>query len=287
MPRGSIRVTSGERTASWSQPQLANRFGRAGPTKLHIMSSGPTTRPRATGCRSTSIMPHGSRFGQSRSPVRSGSPPAPSRSFQPDGTPPGSPDPRRSPSVRQSLTPPLACSRSSLNTKALATYESLLGSPFIARSKAMTEDVDQTKSKTPEFDFFAFPSNALFHERRYGRDRRTPPAGPGSTAGFPPNLERVRPERRARKERRKRIDPTTFDKQYTKDELEFMNAMQRFKEQTGTAFPTYREVISVAVSLGYRISIAKKPSSSRDGSRTTAKSSSQSTEMNPDQTADS
>ena len=115
------------RTASRSQPQLADRFDRAGPTKLHIMSSGQTTRPRATGSRSTSIMPHGSRFGQSHSPVRSGSPPPPSRSFQPDGTPPGSPDPRRSPSVRQSLTPPLACSRSSSNAKALATYESLLG----------------------------------------------------------------------------------------------------------------------------------------------------------------
>lgn len=69
------------RTASRSQPQLADlvedRFGRAGPTRLHIMTSGQTTRPRATGPRSTSIMLHGSRFGQSRSPIRSGSPPAP------------------------------------------------------------------------------------------------------------------------------------------------------------------------------------------------------------------
>ncbi|MGZ3386353.1 MAG: hypothetical protein ACXWNF_14900, partial [Isosphaeraceae bacterium] len=72
----------------------------------------------------------------------------------------------------------------------------------------MTKDDDQTKSKTPEFDFSAFPSNTIFHERRYGRDRRTPPAGLGTTAGFPPNPERVRPERRACKERRKRIDPT-------------------------------------------------------------------------------
>jgi hypothetical protein len=136
----------------------------------------------------------------------------------------------------------------------------------------MTKDDDQTKSQAPEFDLSAFSSNAFFHERRYGHDRRTPPAGPGTTAGFPPNPERVRPERRARKERRKRIDPTTFDKQYTVDELEFMNAMQRFKEQTGTAFPTYREVIRVAVSLGYRMPIAEEPSSSRDGSRAAAKS---------------
>ena len=62
---------------------------------------------------------------------------------------------------------------------------------------------------------------------------------------------RPHPEARVRKERRKRIDPTTFEKQYTGDELEFMNAMQRYKERTGKAFPTYGEVIKVAVSLGY------------------------------------
>lgn len=151
----------------------------------------------------------------------------------------------------------------------------------------MTEDDDQTKSQTPEFDLSAFPSNTLFHERRYGHDRRTPPAGPGTTAGYPRNPEQVRPERRARKERRRRIDPTTFEKQYTEDELEFMNAMQRFKEQTGKAFPTHGEVIRVAVSLGYRMPIAEDPSSSRDGTRTTARSSSRSPEMDPDQTADS
>ena len=124
----------------------------------------------------------------------------------------------------------------------------------------MSEDDDQTKSKPPEFDISAFPSNTLFHERRFGRDRRTPPARPGTTDGYPPNPQQVPPERRARKERRRRIDPTTFEKQYTKDELEFMNAMQRFKERTGKAFPTHAEVIRVAISLGYRMPIAEKPS---------------------------
>jgi hypothetical protein len=124
----------------------------------------------------------------------------------------------------------------------------------------MTEDDDQTKSKPPEFDFSTFPSNTLFHERRHARDRRTPPARPGTTAGYPANPEPVRRERRARKERRKRIDPTTFEKQYTEDELEFMNAMQRFKERTGKAFPTHGEVIRVAISLGYRMPIVEKPS---------------------------
>ncbi len=125
----------------------------------------------------------------------------------------------------------------------------------------MTEDDDQTKSKPLEFDFSSFPSNTLFHDRREGRDRRTRPPGKSVPAADPQSPAPARSERRARKERRKRIDPTTFEKQYTDDELEFMNAMQRFKERTGKSFPTHGEVIKIAVSLGYRLTI---PDESRD-----------------------
>ena len=34
--------------------------------------------------------------------------------------------------------------------------------------------------------------------------------------------------------------------------MEFMNAVQRCKEQSGKAFPSYGEVLKVAVVLGYR-----------------------------------
>ncbi len=76
----------------------------------------------------------------------------------------------------------------------------------------------------------------------------TPPAAEGPT--------RPVPERRAKKERRRRIDPTTFEKQYTDDELEFMNAMQCFKVQSGKAFPSFGDVLKVAYGLGYRKVIA-------------------------------
>ncbi len=119
----------------------------------------------------------------------------------------------------------------------------------------MSENNDQTNSGPPEFDFSRFPFNTLFHERRNGldrRDRKGPDPLPEKPApsGAPP-------ERRARKDRRRRIDPTTFDKQYTDDEMEFMNAMQRFKERSGKSFPTYREVIRVLVDLGYRRAIVE------------------------------
>jgi hypothetical protein len=143
------------------------------------------------------------------------------------------------------------------------------------RSKNMTEDKNKTKSASQEFDFSTYPTNTLFHERRNGGDRRSSPPKKGADAkgaeiteiDFPQTLKRdqPRPERRARKERRKRIDPTTFEKQYTNDELEFMNAMQKFKERTGKSFPTHGEVIKVAVSLGYRKPIADDHPSTDDG----------------------
>ncbi len=114
-------------------------------------------------------------------------------------------------------------------------------------------DDSKPKSTAGSFDFSAFPENTVFHERRDGRDRRGVGRSPAPKIVEAKEQAGAKaPERRARKERRKRIDPTTFEKQYTEDEMEFMNAMQRFKERTGRPFPSYGEVIKVAVALGYR-----------------------------------
>jgi hypothetical protein len=126
----------------------------------------------------------------------------------------------------------------------------------------MSDDNDQTKSGTPEFDFSAYPFGTLFHERREGRERRK-----DLTTASKPEVQAVPAaprERRARKERRRRIDPTTFEKEYTVDEIEFMNAMQRFKERTGSSFPTHGEVLKVAAGLGYR-RVVYEPDPSWDG----------------------
>jgi hypothetical protein len=114
----------------------------------------------------------------------------------------------------------------------------------------MAADNDQTNSPPPEFDFSAYPRNTLFHDRRTGFDRRHRGDAGGAAPTTPP---RTPPrERREKKERRRRIDPTTFEKQYTDDEMEFMNAMQRFKELSGKTFPSYGDALKVAVMLGYR-----------------------------------
>jgi hypothetical protein len=112
----------------------------------------------------------------------------------------------------------------------------------------MIDDTTETPEAAEKFNDSGFPQDALIHDRR-GTDRRSRfPARPGA-ASEPP---RVPKERRARKERRRRIDPTTFEKQYTDDELEFMNAMQHFKVQSCKSFPSHGEVLRVAHALGYR-----------------------------------
>jgi hypothetical protein len=120
---------------------------------------------------------------------------------------------------------------------------------------------EETDQGLQEFDFSLYEPNALIHERRTGRDRRSQPP-----TESPPPRETPQPlsDRRAKKDRRRRIDPTTFEKQYTVDELEFMNAMQRFKELSGKAFPTYGEVLRVAVGLGYRREVADDSSVTGD-----------------------
>lgn len=51
--------------------------------------------------------------------------------------------------------------------------------------------------------------------------------------------------------RRRRIDPTTCERDYSNDEVEFMQAVDRYKRSTGRMFPTTSELLQVVRSLGY------------------------------------
>jgi hypothetical protein len=51
--------------------------------------------------------------------------------------------------------------------------------------------------------------------------------------------------------RRRGVDPTTCDRDYTRDEVEFMLAMQEYKRTSGRPFPTWTEALEVLRSLGY------------------------------------
>lgn len=54
-----------------------------------------------------------------------------------------------------------------------------------------------------------------------------------------------------RADRRRRVDPTTCERDYAPDELEFMQALDRYKRATGRMFPTCSEILEVVRSLGY------------------------------------
>ncbi len=52
-------------------------------------------------------------------------------------------------------------------------------------------------------------------------------------------------------ERRRLIDPTTCERDYGAEEIEFMQAIERYKRTSGRMFPTCSEVLEVVRSLGY------------------------------------
>ena len=59
-------------------------------------------------------------------------------------------------------------------------------------------------------------------------------------------------DRRIESEKRRMVDPVTFEKEYNGDEVAFMNAMGQYKRSNRRPFPTWSEVLEVLVSLGYR-----------------------------------
>jgi len=59
-------------------------------------------------------------------------------------------------------------------------------------------------------------------------------------------------DRRDKGERRRQIDPTTCERDYTDDEISFMKAMDQYKRDNRRPFPTWSEVLEVLRALGYR-----------------------------------
>jgi hypothetical protein len=83
-------------------------------------------------------------------------------------------------------------------------------------------------------------------DRRRG-ERRDAIAGQGASAtSAEPQLER-----RKKVSRRRQIDPTTCERDYTDQEVEFMNALDDYKRKSGRMFPTCSEVLEVLRGLGY------------------------------------
>lgn len=80
-------------------------------------------------------------------------------------------------------------------------------------------------------------------DRRKGEDRRK--------QNVPVAVERRKLERREKVSRRRQIDPTTCERDYSVDEVEFMNALDAYKRSSGRMFPTCSEILEVIRGLGY------------------------------------
>ena len=55
----------------------------------------------------------------------------------------------------------------------------------------------------------------------------------------------------SKKLRRRHIDPTTCERDYTRQEREFMLALDDYKRASGRMFPTCSEILEVIRNLGY------------------------------------
>jgi hypothetical protein len=86
-------------------------------------------------------------------------------------------------------------------------------------------------------------------DRRAKKERRQ--MGERRRADHPVAVERRDLVRREKVNRRRQIDPTTCERDYTDDEVEFMHALDRYKRASGRMFPTCSEVLEVIRSLGY------------------------------------
>jgi hypothetical protein len=76
--------------------------------------------------------------------------------------------------------------------------------------------------------------------------------------GVPVALERRKLERRAKVSRRRQIDPTTCERDYLPEEIEFMNALDQYKRTSGRMFPTCSEILEVIRKLGYEKRLASQ-----------------------------
>lgn len=103
-------------------------------------------------------------------------------------------------------------------------------------------------------------TNAMNNEdaaerRRYGGDRRkrTIPVAVERRSGKDRRAEREElDDPIERGERRRQVDPTTCEKDYSDEEIIFMKAMDQYKRANRRPFPTWSEVLEVLQSLGYR-----------------------------------
>jgi len=128
--------------------------------------------------------------------------------------------------------------------------------------KARTAGKKATKRKTTEKTSDSNPpvtDKKVTIDRRSSGNRRK--SSDRRRNDVPVAVERRTIQRRAKVIRRRQIDPTTCERDYTGEEIEFMNALDEYKRTSGRMFPTCSEILEVLKKLGY----AKRPKTEAPG----------------------
>lgn len=116
-------------------------------------------------------------------------------------------------------------------------------------------------------------STAVPVDRRRSKDRRKTTTD-RRVKQEPVAVERRKLERRAKVNRRRQIDPTTCERDYSDAEVEFMSALDDYKRRSGRMFPTCSEILEVIVSLGYE---KRRPGEAADATTADAASANETT----------
>ena len=94
-----------------------------------------------------------------------------------------------------------------------------------------------------EFESLNLTYRSVAEEQPTKRQRIDPPS------------KSMRPRKKV--PRRRQIDPTTCEREYTSEEVEFMNALSEYKRNSGRMFPTCSEILEVLKGLGYEKSLER------------------------------
>lgn len=108
-----------------------------------------------------------------------------------------------------------------------------------SKAKAKTKNVAASKTKAGDKE--------VTIDRRKTADRRDESTETSDAQALDTEL----PQRREKVQRRRQIDPTTCERDYSVSEVEFMSAMDEYKRTSGRMFPTCSEVLEVVRNLGY------------------------------------
>jgi hypothetical protein len=127
---------------------------------------------------------------------------------------------------------------------------SVVAKKISAKPGKKSEKVSERPLGNGKKPVFAEDADAILLDNRSGKERRT--GSDRRQKDAPVAVERRQTERRAKVSRRRQIDPTTCERDYSPDEIEFMAALDDYKRRSGRMFPTCSEVLEVLKGLGYQ-----------------------------------